>query len=310
LTGTTILVTGGAGFIGSHVVDRFLSAGHRVIVVDSLLSGKRENLNPKALFYQADIRDLAALHRIFTEHKPQVVCHHAALADVRASVANPIEYTQVNVLGTLNVLEAARAQGSVKRFVFASTGGAIYGEPAELPTTEDCPPSPLDPYGASKLSAEHYIDTYQHNHGMDYTVLRYSNVYGPRQDPLGEAGVVAIFVGGMLAGRQVTINGDGCQRRDFLYVGDVARANLMALEMSGSAVFNLGTGQATDINTIFHELARLTAYALPERHGPPKAGEVRTIYLDCTRARTQLAWEPQVSLSEGLSRTVTFFQAL
>jgi UDP-glucose 4-epimerase len=303
-----ILVTGGAGFIGSHIVDAFIDSGHHVIVVDNLLTGKRENIHPKATFYQADIRDLSALRRIFADHRPQVVCHHAALADVRASVADPIGYAQVNVVGTLNLLQAARDAGSVRRFVFASTGGAVYGEPAELPASEHCPPQPLDPYGASKLSCEHFIDTYRHNHGLDYTILRYSNIYGPRQDPSGEAGVVAIFVGGMLAGRQVIIHGDGCQRRDFLYVGDVARANLMALEARGSGTLNLGTGLATDINTIFSELAQLTGYVLPERHGPPKVGEVRAVYLDCTRAHEQLGWEPKVFLSEGLARTVAFFR--
>jgi UDP-glucose 4-epimerase len=308
LTSETILVTGGAGFIGSHIVDRFVAAGHRVVVVDSLITGKRENIHPDACFCQADIRDLDALRRIFAEHQPQVVCHHAALADVRASLADPVGYAQVNVIGTLNLLEASCSAGSVRRFVFASTGGAIYGEPAELPTSEDCPARPLDPYGASKLSCEHYIDAYRHNHGLDYAILRYSNIYGPRQDPSGEAGVVAIFLGGMLAGRQVTINGDGCQLRDFLYVDDVASANLIAAERGGSGIFNLGTGLATDINTIFRELARLTGYDLPERHGPPKAGEVRSIYLDCARAREQLSWQPQVSLSEGLARTVAFFE--
>jgi UDP-glucose 4-epimerase len=310
LRSETILVTGGAGFIGSHVVDALITAGHRVAVVDNLLTGKRENIHREARFYQADIRDLGSLRQIFADLGPQVVCHHAALADVRASVVDPVGYTHVNVIGTLNLLQASRETGSVRRFVFASTGGAVYGEPAELPASETCPPRPLDPYGASKLSCEHFIDTYRHNHGLEYTVLRYSNIYGPRQDPLGEAGVVAIFVGGMLAGRQVTINGDGCQARDFLYVGDVAQANLMALEARGSGIFNLGTGLATDINMIFRELARLTGYTLPERHGPPKTGEVRTIYLDCHRARADLGWEPKVSLAEGLARTVAFFRAL
>jgi UDP-glucose 4-epimerase len=309
LPSQTILVTGGAGFIGSHVVDTFIAAGHHVVVVDNLLTGKRENIHPEARFHQADIRDLNSLLRIFSEEKPQVVCHHAALADVRASVVDPVSYTQVNVIGTLNLLQACRDAGPVRRFLFASTGGAVYGEPAELPAPESCPPRPLDPYGATKLSCEHFIDTYRHNHGLEYTILRYSNVYGPRQDPMGEAGVVAIFAGGMLAGRQVTIHGDGCQSRDFLFVEDVARANLMALEAAGSGVFNLGTGLATDINELFRELARLTGYPLPERHGPPKAGEVRAIYLDCRRARAQLGWEPRVSLPEGLARTVAFFRA-
>jgi len=305
----TILVTGGAGFIGSHIVEACTAAGYRVVIVDNLHTGKRENIHPKARFYHADICDANALRRIFAEERPEVVCHHAALADVRASLADPVGYTQVNVVGTLNLLEAILGQNSVRRFVFASTGGAVYGEPAELPTSERCLPQPLDPYGASKLSCEYYIDTYRHNHGLDYTVLRYSNVYGPRQDSTGEAGVVAIFTAGMLANRQVTIHGDGCQRRDFIYVEDVARANLLALDSDGSGVFNLGTGMATDINTMFRELAQLTGYDCPERHGPPKAGEVRAIYLDCSRARQRLGWKPQVPLPEGLARTVAFFRA-
>jgi UDP-glucose 4-epimerase len=308
LTSETILITGGAGFIGSHVADALIASGRRVVVVDNLRTGKRENVNLEARFYEADIRDFGTLKQIFTAEKPVHVCHHAALADVRASVVDPVGYAEVNIVGTLNLLEAARQVGSVRRFVFASTGGAVYGEPADLPASEDCPPLPLDPYGASKLSCEHFIQTYQHNHALDYTILRYSNVYGPRQDPFGEAGVVAIFAGGMLAGRQVTIHGDGFQGRDFLYVGDVARANLLALEMQGSGLFNLGTGIATDVNAVFRELSALTGYALPERHGPPKAGEVRTIYLDCRRARDQLGWQPQVTLAEGLARTVAFFQ--
>jgi UDP-glucose 4-epimerase len=308
LTKETILVTGGAGFIGSHIVDACTAIGYRVVVVDNLHTGKRENIHANARFYHADICDLSAIRRIFAEERPEVVCHHAALADVRASLADPIGYTEVNVTGTLNLLEATREQGSVRRFVFASTGGAVYGEPTELPTSERCLPQPLDPYGASKLSCEYYIDTYRHNHGLEYTILRYSNVYGPRQDPTGEAGVVAIFTAGMLANRQVTINGDGLQRRDFVYVEDVARANLLALESVGSGVFNLGTGVATDINTMFRELAHLVGYTRPEHHGPPKAGEVRAIYLDCSRARQRLGWEPLVPLSEGLARTVAFFR--
>ncbi len=224
-----ILVTGGAGFIGSHIVDTFVTAGHRVAVVDNLSTGKRQNLNPAAVFYQVDIRDAAAVAEVFAAERPAVVCHQAALAEVRGSLADPAGYAQVNVVGTLNLLEAGRAVGSVRRFIFASTGGAVYGEPAELPAPETCPARPLDPYGATKLACEGFIDTYRHNYGLSYAILRYANVYGPRQDPFGEAGVVAIFAGGMLAGRPVTVNGDGLQQRDFVYVGDIARANLAAL---------------------------------------------------------------------------------
>jgi UDP-glucose 4-epimerase len=303
-----ILVTGGAGFIGSHIVDAFVTAGHRVAVVDNLSTGKRQNLNPAAAFHQADIRDVAVLAEIFAQEQPTVVCHQAALADVRGSLRDPAGYAQVNVVGTLNLLEAGRAAGTVRRFLFASTGGAVYGEPAELPASETCPARPLDPYGASKLACEGFIDTYRHNYGLTYAILRYANVYGPRQDPFGEAGVVAIFAGGMLAGRPVTVNGDGLQQRDFVYVGDVARANLAALASDGSGIYNLGTGIPTDIITIWRELAQITAYPLAVQHEAAKLGEVRATYLNVAKAARELGWRPTVPLADGLSRTVAFFR--
>ena len=309
-----ILVTGGAGFIGSHIVDALIAAGYSVAVVDNLHTGKRENLNPAARFYEVDICEAALLADVFAAERPTAVVHQAALADVRGSLRDPATYAVVNVIGTINLLEAARATGTVRKFLFASTGGAIYGDPAELPATEACPTRPLDPYGASKLASEGFIATYRHNYGMEFCVLRYGNVYGPRQDPEGEAGVVAIFTGAMLRGRPVTINGDGLQQRDFIYVGDVARANLLALqdrpaaEVAGTGIYNLGGGIPTDVNTLFRELARLTGYAHPERHGPAKLGEVRCTYLDAGKARRELGWEAEVSLSEGLARTVAFFR--
>jgi len=246
----TILVTGGAGFIGSHVVDTLLEAGYSVAVVDDLHTGKRENVNPAARFHLVDIRAAEALEQVFAAERPAYVVHEAAWADVRGSLADPAGYAGVNVLGTLNLLEAARRSGGsrdpVRKIVFASTGGAIYGDPAELPATEACPPAPLDAYGASKLAAEGYFGVYRHNYGLDFCILRYGNVYGPRQDPLGEAGVVAIFTGQMLRGGTSggsipLVNGDGRQSRDFVYVGDVARANLLALT-AGSGIYNVGTG--------------------------------------------------------------------
>ncbi len=304
----TVIVTGGAGFIGSHVADACIEAGYNVAIVDNLHTGKRENVNPAARFYETDIRDASALDAVFAAERPLAVIHEAALADVRASLSEPAAYASVNIIGTLNLLEACRAHG-VRRFVFASTGGAIYGEPAELPATEGCPPRPLDPYGASKLACEAFIDTYRHNHGLNYTILRYANVYGPRQDPDGEAGVVAIFTGAMLAGRPATVNGDGLQQRDFVYVGDIARANVLALSARGSGIFNLGAGIATDINTIFRELAAITGYARQERHGPAKAGEVRATFLNSSLASRELGWTAAVSLAEGLTRTVDHFRA-
>ena len=303
-----VIVTGGAGFIGSHIVDAFVAAGHTVAVVDNLSTGKLQNLNPAAAFYQADIRDVAALAVVFAQELPTVVCHQAALADVRGSLRDPAGYAQVNVIGTLNLLEAARNAGTVRKFLFASTGGAVYGEPAELPATEACAPRPLDPYGATKLACEGFIDTYRHNYGLSYAILRYANVYGPRQDPFGEAGVVAIFAGGMLAGRPLTVNGDGLQQRDFVYVGDVARANLAALSGDESGIYNIGTGVPTDVRTIWRELARITKYPGAEQHGPAKLGEVRTTYLDIACAARELSWQPTVTLAEGLARTVDFFR--
>jgi UDP-glucose 4-epimerase len=305
--GEAVLVTGGAGFIGSHVVDLLIAAGYRVAVVDNLQTGKRAHVNPAAAFYLVDIRDAAALGEVFAREAPMAVVHQAALVDVRAALQDPVTYAEVNIIGTLNLLEAARRSGCVRKFVFASTGGAIYGEPAKLPADETCPLRPMDPYGVSKLACEYYIDTYRQNFGLDYCILRYANVYGPRQDASGEAGVVAVFASRMLSGRQPIINGDGTQCRDFVYVEDIARANLLALTR-GSGIYNLGTGLATDINTLFDILAALTGYAGPRQHGPPKPGEVHTSYLDASRAGQELGWQPQVSLVEGLHRTVAYFR--
>ncbi len=309
----TILVTGGAGFIGSHVVDTLLEADYSVAVVDDLHTGKRENVNPAARFHLVDIRAAEAVEQVFAAERPAYVVHEAAWADVRGSLADPAGYAGVNVIGTLNLLEAARrprvSGPRVRKIVFASTGGAIYGDPAELPATESCPPAPLDAYGASKLAAEGYFGVYRHNYGLDFCILRYGNVYGPRQDPLGEAGVVAIFTGQMLGNQVPGINGDGRQSRDFVYVGDIARANLLALT-AGQGIYNLGTGTPTDVNCIWVTLAELTGYAGPQQHGPAKAGEVVSTYLDAGRARRELGWTPQVPLAEGLARTVAYFKTL
>ncbi len=303
-----ILVTGGAGFIGSHITDVMVAAGHDVIVVDNLSTGKRANLNPQiAAFYQLDLLDEAALQRVFAEHRPHAVSHQAALVNVRESVVEPVRYATVNVIGSINLLEAARRHGC-QRIVYASTGGACYGEPQFLPVTEDHPINPLDPYGASKHAVEHYLYLYQHNYGLDYTVLRYPNVYGPRQDPLGEAGVIAIFTGAMLAGRGVTINGDGEQVRDFVYVGDIARGNLLALQAPGSGIYNLGSGVGSSVNAVFAELKAATGYSLPPHYGPPKLGEVQRTYLDASLARQALGWEPLVSLRDGLRLTADSFR--
>jgi UDP-glucose 4-epimerase len=301
-----ILVTGGAGFIGSHVVDANIAAGHDVAVVDDLSTGQREHVHSGARFYPLDIRD-PHLDEVFAKERPEVVSHQAARANVRESLQQPLLYAEVNVVGSLNVLECCRRHG-VRKLIYASTGGAVYGEPQVLPVSEEHPIKPLDPYGASKHHVEHYLFVYQANFGITYTALRYPNVYGPRQDPYGEAGVVAIFAGQMLKGGQPVINGNGEQERDFLSVSDVVQANLLALEQGDGGIYNIGSGIGTSVNSIFEVLAKLTGYNGPVVHGPPKQGEVFKVYLDATRAQKELGWAPRITLEEGLARTVAWFQ--
>jgi len=286
-------------------VDAFVNAGHQVAVADDLSSGRRENLNPKATFYQVDIRS-ADLENVFTKEKPEVIAHQAAKANVRESMVKPVLYADVNVLGSLNLLENCRKYG-VKKIIYASTGGATYGEPQYLPVDENHPINPLDPYGASKHHVEHYLHLYWLNHKLPYAILRYPNVYGPRQDPLGEAGVVAIFTGKMLKGEPCVIYGTGEQERDFVYVGDVARANVLAL-VGESGIYNVGSGIGTSINTIFDELKLATGYKLAPVYGPAKLGEVWKIYLKAGKAKVELGWQPTVGLSEGLNLTVDWFK--
>ncbi len=302
-----VLVTGGAGFIGSHIVDALIAEGHSVAVVDDLSTGKQNNLDTRAHFHLADIRDADALTQIFDEEMPDAISHQAAKADVRESMQKPVLYADVNVLGSLNLLEQARRTG-VKKFIYASTGGAVYGEPETLPVTEEHPVNPLDPYGASKHHVEHYLYLYEKNYGLPYTILRYPNVYGPRQYPFGEAGVIAIFAVKMLHGEQPTINGTGEKERDFVYVGDIARANLLALTKGENGTYNLGSGHGTSINTVFEKLHEIIRFGSDPFHGPDKAGEVKRIYLDASKARQELEWEPEVSLDEGMQKTVDYFR--
>lgn len=309
-----VMVTGGAGFIGSHITDALLAAGHSVVVVDNLHTGHRENVPDGAQFYPVDIIDAAGLAQIFATHQIDAIVHQAALANVRESMADPIEYAKVNVLGSLNLLELAR-QHQCRRFIFASTGGAVYGEghvppgtPSPLPFTEASRPQPKDNYGANKLSIEYHLALYQANYGLDYVALRYANVYGPRQDSRGEAGVISIFTGAMLANQPTRITGDGKQLRDFVYVGDVAQANLLALESSVSGIFNVGTGHATDINTVHQLLGRFTDYGQTPAYVPRPLGEVVESYVDPGQAGQVLGWQAQVTLEEGLQRTVEWFR--
>jgi UDP-glucose 4-epimerase len=302
-----ILVTGGAGFIGSHVVDTYIGAGHEVLVVDDLSTGKRENLHPRAHFVQADIQD-PAVRQLLVAEKIEVVNHHAAQMDVRRSVADPLFDARVNLLGLLNILEGAREAG-VKKVIFASSGGTVYGEQEVFPATEDHPTHPISPYGVSKRSGEHYLYFYSVEYGIPYIALRYANVYGPRQDPHGEAGVVAIFTLRLLSGTQPVINGDGKQTRDYVFVTDVAQANLSALSVSYSGPINIGTRIETDVNQLFSYLRPLTNAALPEVHGPAKPGEQRRSVLAWNRAAEVLGWRPEVEIQEGLRQTVEFFRA-
>jgi UDP-glucose 4-epimerase len=301
-----ILVTGGAGFIGSHVVDAYIAAGHQVAIVDDLSTGRRENLNPEATFYEMDIRD-EALAEVFERERPEVVNHHAAQMAVLVSMRDPQFDADVNILGALNVAENAKAHGT-RKMIFISSGGAIYGEPVELPCKETHPVYPLSPYGATKYAFEKYLHVYKYNYDLDYTVLRYGNVYGPRQDPHGEAGVVAIFTQLMLDGEQPVIYGSGEQQRDFVYVADIVRANVIALEAGSGREYNIGNGRGTSVNEITAHLKELTGYEGEVAHGPENAGEVFRTYLDVTRAREELGWEPQVSLREGLADTVAYFR--
>lgn len=300
-----IVVTGGAGFIGSHIIEAFLQEGHDIAVVDDLSTGFRENVPDGIPFYKLDIRD-PELEKVFDEEKPDAVCHQAALANVRESLEKPLLYADVNILGSLNVLECCR-KAKVKRIIYASTGGAVYGEPERLPVREDHPINPLDPYGASKHHVEHYLHLYESNFGISYAALRYPNVYGPRQDPKGEAGVVAIFAAKMLAGESPVVNGSGEQQRDFVHASDVARANVLAMHSDRNLILNIGSGVGTSVNTICSVLTELTGFRGVINSGPPKQGEVSKIYLDSQAALEVLGWRPLLSLRDGLSSTVGYF---
>ena len=298
-----ILVTGGAGFIGSNVADRFVELGHDVAVLDDLSTGFREFVNPRARFYHVDIADAAAVEKSVAEFRPEVVDHHAAQIDVRASVEQPRRDAEINILGALSLLESCQRH-KVRKFVYASTGGALYGEARSLPVAEDHPINPEAPYGASKHALEHYLYIWRLLHGLDYTVLRYPNVYGPRQNPHGEAGVNAIFIGLMLEGKRPRIFGDGEQLRDYLFVDDVVEANVLALAKGSGEVVNIGTGVGTSVNDIFRTLKKLLGFQGEPIYEAPRPGEIQRITLDAARARKVLGWEPKVKFEDGLSRTL------
>jgi UDP-glucose 4-epimerase len=302
------LVTGGAGFIGSHLVDALLAAGHDVCAVDDLSRGRREQVPAGARLHVVDVRT-AALHDVVGTEKPEVVFHQAAQIDVRRSISEPLLDTEINVVGTVNLLQACAAAG-VRRVVFASSGGAIYGDTEVVPTPETHPARPASLYGAAKLCGEAYGGVYASLYGVELCALRYANVYGPRQDPHGEAGVVAIFARKLLAGEAPLINGDGTQTRDYVYVGDVVAANLAAAAAGAAALgaYNVGTGRETDVNRLFSMLRTACGASLEAQHGPAKPGEQRRSCLDASLAAARLGWTPRVSLEEGLQRTVDFFR--
>lgn len=299
-----ILVTGGAGFIASHITDAFIDAGHNVIIIDNLVTGKIENINPKAKFYQKDIKDDIAY--IFESEKINVVNHHAAQMDVRKSVENPIFDAENNIIGSLNLLQNCVKFG-VKKFMFASTGGAIYGEQDYFPADEKHNCQPCSPYGIAKLAIEKYLFYYKITYGLEYNILRYANIYGMRQNPHGEAGVVAIFINKILNGEQPIINGDGLQTRDYVFVKDVVKANLLNLSYNDSGIFNIGTGIENDVNRIFRIINSELGNRFEEYHGSAKSGEQLRSVITSDKLFSQFGWKPETKLENGLKETVEFF---
>jgi UDP-glucose 4-epimerase len=301
-----IVVTGGAGFIASHVVDAYIEIGHEVFVIDDFSTGQQENLNPRAQVESADISEGNAA-KLIRDWKPDVLNHHAAQMDVRRSVVDPAFDASVNIVGFINLLEAAKHAG-VKKVIFSSSGGAIYGDGEPIPADEAHPTVPLSPYGVSKLAGELYLAYYHMAFGLSSVALRYANVYGPRQSSRGEAGVVAIFISQLLAGQNPVINGDGKQTRDYVYVGDVVRANIAALDTTHVGPINIGTGTETDVVTICELLREGLGSSVTPVHGPAKSGEQRRSCLEASLARKVLRWTPQVSLKEGLQKTIGYYR--
>lgn len=303
--GRRVLVTGGAGFIGSHLVDHLLAEGYRVSVVDDLSTGKRENLDGQAALYPIDIQE-SRLAKVFDAERPEIVFHLAAQTSVVHSVSDPLEDACINILGSIHLLQQSR-RASVRRVIYVSTGGALYGEPEYLPCDESHPVRPLAPYGASKFAVETYLPLLARN-SFAYVVLRLANVYGPRQDPFGEAGVVAIFSRKMLDGAGVSVFGDGNQERDFVYVEDVVDSLIVAMGAGDGGSYNIATGTGTSINDLFHMLAGLTNYPLPPQYEAARPGEVTRIYLDGGKARRELSWSARTPLRDGLAATVKYFE--
>lgn len=301
-----ILVTGGAGFIGSSIADAYIDAGHNVIIIDNLSTGVKAFINPKAFFYEMDIRS-NDISKVFKEHNINIVNHHAAQIDLRKSVENPFFDIETNVIGSVNVIENALHNG-VKKVIFASTGGAIYGEHDYFPADEEHPPRPYAPYGIDKLTIEKYLFYYNHVFGLDYVVFRYANIYGPRQNPHGECGVIAIFTEKILKNIEPLINGDGEQTRDYVYIDDVVKANVLALETDKPSLYNIGTSVETSVNYIFRKLNEYAGTKFTEKHGPAKKGEQLRSVLSYKKIEQELGWKPAVDMEEGLKLTVEYFK--
>ncbi|MDD5489253.1 MAG: NAD-dependent epimerase/dehydratase family protein [Candidatus Moranbacteria bacterium] len=303
-----ILVTGGAGFIGSHLVEALVEKKHRVFVVDNLSSGFKKNVNPKAKFFRADLTNHKKIEVIIKKEKPEIIFHLAAQIDVRKSVADPVFDARSNILASVNLVNLAH-QYKVKKFIFSSTGGAIYGDTESRPTGEKEPEWPLSPYGIAKLTIDKFLFYYHEVHGLNFVSLRYGNVYGPRQNPHGEAGVVAIFLNKMLNGDQPIINGSGKQTRDYVYVGDVVNANLLAFKnFKKSGIYNVGTGKETDVNQLFREINRHFGKKFKESHGPAKMGEQKTSCLSFAKIRKDFGWTPSVNFDTGIKKTFEWFR--
>jgi UDP-glucose 4-epimerase len=301
-----ILVTGGAGFIGSHITDAYISRGHNVIIIDNMSTGVKEYINPKAKFYEMDVCD-DKISKIFKENQIDVINHHAAQIDLRKSVDDPKFDIQVNIAGSVNLLQNAVNAG-VKKFIFASTGGAIYGEHDYFPADENHATRPYAPYGINKLCVEKYLFYYNHVYGLNYTVLRYANVYGPRQNPHGECGVIAIFTDKILKGVEPLINGDGTQTRDYVYVTDVVKANVLALDAPKSDIYNVATTYETDVNFIFDRINKFAGTNFTEKHGPAKLGEQKRSVLSFEKISTELGWSPEMDIETGLKNTTEYFK--
>lgn len=305
-----VLVTGGAGFIGSHVVDMLVQADHAVAIVDCLWKhggGRMENINPRASFYKIDVRD-AELADVFEKEQPEVVCHLAAQHSVKISTVEPVYDAQVNILGLINLLQCCTRFGT-RKIVFSSSA-ATYGTADKMPIDEQTLQRPLSPYGITKMASEHYLRYWHEAHGLDFTALRYGNVYGPRQDPNGEAGVIAIFAGRIMAGESVRIDWDGEQKKDYIYVGDVARANLLSLDKGSGEAFCIATGRGTSVNELYQKLSHIIGKQVHVTRAPKRPGDIYLSYFDCRKAQAQLDWTPQFELDEGLRLTAEYFKAI